>query len=186
MAQICNSSQVSYATPQDFINRVDVKIPGLLCRDDQTEATPAALLVDPVLQVCLEDASGAVEAECLVARRYSPEDLQALTGVSRQFLKRIVCGITIQYLRWRRGIMEPTTYPMYLESVKWLELLGNGEAIFALTGTEQAGLPHTVRITPQDLYKLTPTRLTNNPRQWGIRENHKGYPNTYPYGNGSF
>jgi hypothetical protein len=170
-----NSSQVSYASPLDFITRVDVEIPGLLCRDDQTVATPAALLTDPVLQTCLEDASGAVEAQCLIARRYTPDDLQALTGVSRQFLKRIVCGLTIQYLRWRRGMMEPSTYPMYLESMKWLEALSDGEAIFALVQVEKAGLPHSEAITASDLQILTPTRLTNNPRQWGIRVNQRGW-----------
>src|SRR5438270_3796199 len=132
MAQTSISSLTSYATPDDFIKRVDIKIPGLLCRDDQTEATEEALLTDPVLQVCLEDASGAVEAECLIAGRYKPVDLQALTGVSLGLLKRIVCGIAVQYLRWRRGIMEQTTYPMYTEAMKWLEALSSGNAIFAM------------------------------------------------------
>lgn len=169
-----NSSQTSYATPDDFILRVDVEIPGLLCRDDQTVATPAALLADPVLQACLEDASGVVEAQCLIAGRYTPADLQGLTGVSQKFLKRIVCGLTIQYLRWRRGIMEPSTYPMYQEAMKWLDALSDGEAIFALTQVERAGLPHTEAITATDHYILTPTLLTNNTRQWGVRSNQRG------------
>src|SRR4051812_17481802 len=169
-----NSAQTSYASPEDFVLRVDVLIPGLLCRDDQTEATEAALMTDPVLQASLDDASGAVEAMCLIAGRYSPADLQSLTGVSQSFLKRIVCGITIQYLRWRRGIMEPSTYPMYMEAMKWLDKLSDGEAIFALTDVQKAGLPHTERITPADLHSKTPTRVTNNSRSWGVRSNQNG------------
>src|SRR3954469_18477888 len=175
MAQISNSAITAYATPDDFILRVDVEIPGLLCRDDQTLATPEALLTDPVLMACLEDASGAVEAECLIAGRYKPEDLHALTGVTRTFLRRIVCGLAIKYLRWRRGIMEPTTYPMYIESMKWLEALSDGAAIFALTDTQRAGLPHSEPVTACDLQRLTPTRLTLNSRSWGQRANIKGH-----------
>jgi hypothetical protein len=70
---------------------------------------------------------------------------------------------------------------MYQEAMKWLDALSDGQAIFALTDTQRAGLPHTERITSTDLHTLTPTRVTNNSRSWGVRNSYKGY-----HGNSSY
>lgn len=175
MPMISNSSSVPYASPADFISRVDVAIPGLLTRDDQSVASAEELLTDPVLNDALLDASGVLESVCLMAERYSPDDLKALTGGSLGLLKRIVCGLAIQFLRERRGIMEPVQYPMAQQALKWLDALMEGSAIFSFLETEKAGLPLTVRMQAFDFYQGLPTLITNNPRYWGIRQNRRGF-----------
>src|SRR4051812_44738426 len=51
----------------------------------------------------LDSASGEVESACLVAGRYTPDDLNALTGMGAALLKRIVASLAYQYMRGGKG-----------------------------------------------------------------------------------
>ncbi len=182
MPQTPVTSATPYASPSDFINRVDVNFLGLMVRDDDTQATPTDLLSDPKLLVALLGSSGMVEAACLRAERYSAIDLNTLItvgGASAELLKDIVCGLAIQRLRWRRGLMEAMTYPLAQQAVMWLQALSDGEMIFSFAETVQAGLPATSRDTAQNMFYDTPTLLTNNVRMWGIRANRRCGPYGY-------
>lgn len=170
------SGSEPYASPADYLARVDVGLTGDLVRDDGTRASPAQLLTDPNLAAALADASGMVEAEALASGRYTAADLQALAGNSEALLKRIVCGLAVQCLRWRRGIAESSEYPLYAEALKWLEALHEGRAIFAFSETINAGLPVTERMQPFDYLYNLPTLVTNNSRYWGLRANRRGGP----------
>jgi len=171
----CISSPTPYASPADYLARVDVRLTGDLARDDGTEASPAELLTDPNLAAALADASGIVEACVLTSQRYSVADLGVLTGNSLAFLKRIICGLAVQCMRWRRGYMEESSYPLYKEAARWLDELHDGREIFAFAETARAGLPDWQAVTPSDLWRYRPTSVTSNPN-WGIRPNRRAFP----------
>ncbi len=170
---------VAYATPNDFIDRVDVNVIGQLVRDDQSEASATDLQTDTPTSKALMSATGYFLALALQAEMYDDDDFQALLahgGPSAEMLKDIICGLAIQRLRWRRVIMEPTTHPLYQAAVAWCEAMQEGTSIFAFAETAAAGLPDVEAYTPQDFYFGLPTLSTNNSRYWGIRSNRRPWP----------
>lgn len=134
-----DSGASSYATIADFAARYDVRALGGLTQDDNTRASAGQVAASDVVQQMLDDASGLVEAACLVGRRYGPDDLAALTGNSRKFLVRIVCDLAYGLLRQRRGAPDPPT-PAYAQAVQNLGDLRAGALIFGFVETERAGL----------------------------------------------
>lgn len=168
------SADQPYATPGDYLARVDVRLTGDLARDDGSQATPTELLAEPRLAAALAGASGSLEAAVLVSGRYNVEDLQAATGNSLALLKDIVCGLAVQRMRWARGIMEESTYPLYKQALLWLEALHEGKAILAFSEVVAAGLPSTYQMQTTDFFYGTPSLLTNNARSWGIRKDRQG------------
>lgn len=173
MPKTCISSDTPYASAADFEQIIDVNLLGDLVNDDGTEATLTQLASSGALDMALARASGLVEAFALAGQMYTAADLQALTGNAQALLKGIVCGLAIQYLRGRRGAMEPGRYPQYDEAMKFLEMLASGTTIFAFAETAAAGLPDTEVMEPQDYTQGLPTLLTNQTRQWGMRQNRR-------------
>lgn len=148
MSKTSNSASTPYATPADYVNRIDWTITGDLVRTDGGQSTIEELQSDPRLAAALADASGLLESACLAGQFYTVADLQSLTGNSLSFLKRIVCGLAINYVRQLRGIAEESDAPQYKEAKAFLEQLRSGERIFAFAETEAAGLPTTQALNP--------------------------------------
>jgi hypothetical protein len=171
MAKTCNSAANPYATPADFILFIDVNVPGLLSRDDGGQNSATQLQTDPYLAAALAVASGEVEAAMMVSKRYSTDDLQALTGNALWLLKSLVCGLAIQHMRWRRAQLEQALMPIADHALKTLQALHDGKEIFAFEETEQAGLPSIFQMMPADFFVNLPTLLTNQTRYWGYRAN---------------
>lgn len=122
---------MSYATPAEFLQRFDARIFGDVVSDEDTPVTPQQLLDDPNLQAALDDASGDIEAACLVGERYTPDDLAGLTGNSLFHLKRICCDIAAAYLLRRRPSDNPEADDARLElAEKHLMKLRTGENVF--------------------------------------------------------
>src|SRR5262245_52812373 len=93
------SNPTSYCTPAEFLQRVDPRQVGDLVGLQDVRVPGELLLVNPEVQAALDDAAGEVEAACLVAKRYAPEDLAALTGVSARLLKRLVARLAFWNLQ---------------------------------------------------------------------------------------
>jgi len=122
---------MSYATPADFLARFDARIFGDVVRDDNDQATPQELLDDPNLQAALDDASGDIEAACLVGERYTPTALAGLTGNSVFHLKRICCDIAMAYLLRRRPSDNADVDEKRIGTAeKHLDKLRTGENVF--------------------------------------------------------
>lgn len=173
MAKTPTSGASAYATPADFLARTDAGLLGDFVRDDGAQDSATQLLADTNLATALVDASGLVEAYCEAGGRYTVDDLQALTGNGLGLLKRIVCGLAIQFLRNRRGAIEPGQYPQYDFALRMLELLSEGAAIFPFAETAAAGLPDTEVMEPSDYWQGLPTLMTNRTRAWGFRQNRR-------------
>lgn len=171
MAKTSNSAATPYATPNDMLARMDLRLVGDLVRDDGTQATASDLQTDVNLATALAGASGQVESACLAGEFYSVADLQALTGASLAMLKDIVCWLAYGRLRRRRGVSEASDDPAYAEAKKLIDDLHDGKRIFAFAETEAAGLPKVSRMTQSDWQQGLPSLLTNNERVWGVRSN---------------
>jgi phage gp36-like protein len=147
---------MAYATPDDLMNRVDVRRLGDLASDNDVRLGPAQLRTSRRLLECLDDASGMVDAGCLAGRRYLPEDLTTLTGTAYKLLVRVVCDLAYGLLAQARGL-DPNEVegvaPSYRRGMAYLDQLQKGEWIFgSVTKAADAGLPHIKTIqNPQNL-----------------------------------
>lgn len=151
---------MSYATPADFLKRYDARITGDLVRDDDEQATPAELLDDDNLQAALDDASGDIDSALIVGERYTPLDLQALTGNSQTLLIRMCCDIAMAYLLRRRPSKDADRDAARLElAEKHLQRLQDGDQVFYRGDTvDHAGVidttgPSTVQLTNLNLIR---------------------------------
>jgi phage gp36-like protein len=131
---------MSYASPSDFLKRYDARVLGDLVGDSGVRVDPSALLQNVNVQAALDDASGMIDSAVLVAQKYTPDELAALTGVDAAFLIRIVCNLAFGLLTMRRG--QPTEQiEQYKEALAALELLRSGERVFNVLANEEAGNP---------------------------------------------
>jgi hypothetical protein len=96
----------------------------------------------------LAAASGEVEAVATKGKRYTPSDLAALTGMSLEYLKRIVCCRAIDTLsRFKSRTKGDDVNAQWAEAQ--LYALAVGERIFGFVESENAGLPGTVDMAPE-------------------------------------
>jgi hypothetical protein len=133
------SAETAYCSVPQILNWFDARTVGDLVRDDGSRATPTQLQTDKVLQQMLQDASGEIEAACLVGGRYTVADLLVLNGNSSIFLAGIVAGLAYMKLMERRPEYEIPEPKRVDQARKALEALSVGEAIFALQETSDAG-----------------------------------------------
>ena len=170
------STLTPYCDGPTLVKRYDVRYLGDLLTDIGYRADAEAIsLGDPqlleggIVQEFLMDASGMVEASCLVADRYSPIDLQSLTGASQRFLAGIVADLAVFGIECRRQPdKEPT--PRQKMAFHWLDQLEKGTAIFGTQEAADAGLPQMQYQTNRDLISenLSTVRAA---RYFGMRNN---------------
>lgn len=122
---------MSYATPTEFLKRYDARIVGDLVRDSGEQATSAELLDDVNLQAALDDASGDIDAALMVGERYTPTELDSLTGNSQTLLIRMCCDIAMAFLLRRRPSKDADKDTARLElAERHLNRLRDGEQVF--------------------------------------------------------
>ncbi len=147
MAQTVLTSATAYAAPGDLVNYCDVRQIGDWCSDDDTRVSASNVLTNTIVLAALSTASGRVEASCLKGGRYTPADLQALTGVGQMFLKELVCVLAMYYLaRRRRFRFSETRLPDIAEAEKALKSLELGQTIFSFEDSASAGLAATTQM----------------------------------------
>lgn len=120
-----------------------------LVRDgDEPRPTKLALLDSAnepgaSLVLMLLAASGELESACLIGKRYKPVDLAALTGSGLGRLEKIVADLGFWALQQRRqpGSADPKNVPGALQALAELDRLRDGERIFSLTESADAGNP---------------------------------------------
>ena len=133
----------TYATAAQLLERYDARDIGDLVSDTGDQASPIDLLSHPLMTTVLEDASGAVEAALLVGNRYTPSDLEGLTGNSASYLERMGCDIAMAYLLARRPGFEPDRMKSQYElSEMHLERMRSGENVLNMTDQRDAGNPN--------------------------------------------
>ena len=125
-------------SPQDLINRKDARDIADLVSDSGAPVAESAVLNHPKVHVALEDAEGEVISFLAAFGRYTLESLDALTGPTREFLKRVIAEIAIINLIVRRPSLNPEQFDAY-EKIRtnWLKRLQSGEMMLATDDTSQ-------------------------------------------------
>lgn len=153
---------MSYAQITDMTGRYDTRRLGDLLADDGTRVT--VFTDNSILQMVLDEAAGMIDAAIQRGQRYTPTDIltilsaiaptpplnsqAAITAASlwnaQQLLFRLNCDLAYGLLIARRGMNASDTEsmaPRYVEAMRLLERLENGEWIFATQGALAAGVP---------------------------------------------
>lgn len=132
------SSSTSYCTPAQALNFMDAAMVGDLVDDQGNQVTENELLTNAKFQACLDSASGELEMAALVGERYTPTDLQSLTGVMAVKLAEIVAWLAIPKLLGRRNpALEK--YDQVEDAREMLQAIRLGVRIFGLVEAQEAG-----------------------------------------------
>jgi hypothetical protein len=137
-----------YATADDLFVYHDWQQVGEMLVDRGAPAPQRATLVNTatplggVLNRLLLAASGQLESACLIGKRYSPADLQALTGAGKERVVKVVCDLAFWTLRQRRqpGSADPKQVPGAQEALDTLTALRTGEQVLGFAESAAAGL----------------------------------------------
>ncbi len=171
MAQTPNSAASSYISPENFLLCYSPSIVGDMLRARPSYPRPSYLaMTDPdnpageKLQYHLDAGAGEIEAHCAVAQRYTPQDLDALTGVSQHELWKLNAArgmwSLFHFLKPITG--RPDDVPFAKESWEILKMLAIGELIFGFVESMAAGLPSVqpantrMLVTPNVLQRVGP------------------------------
>lgn len=139
------TSSTSYCSVAEFLKRVDVRTVGDLASDDTTRVEASALTTNEKVLTALEDASGEVESAALLGERYTPDDLNALTGMAQAKLQRLVADIAMALMIERRPSLKVPPPPGIERTQEWLNMMAQGERIFGFQEVAEAGhLDHEV------------------------------------------
>lgn len=161
---------MAYATPQDLLNRYDARrIADLVSDSGQRTLAPQS---SPVVAACLDDASGAVDAACRVAQRYTSADLAGLTGNANALLVRLVCDLAFGMLVARRGYTAndaAVMAPREKSALEMLEALRRGERIFSGEEQADAGVNIVTLRTTTTGYSNGTDLVGRSQRLWGNR-----------------
>lgn len=172
-----NSSPSAYLSVADFLARKDERSVAQWASDDpQNPVSVANLPANANVQAAIDAACGMLESAVLRSGRYSVADLQALQGMSLEYMKKILSDIAMYNLIGRRPGPAPpeTALSSYEEAIKALNDLSDGIRIFAFREAELAGVSSTKKFSTIDYQanNLIPYRWT---RAFGVRQGSRRF-----------
>lgn len=154
----------AYATGQDLIDRADVDQVGDLATDGRESLDQHAVKLHPNVLTALADASGEVDVALIVGGRYTPNQLESLTGNSRSHLIKIVCRLAMNNLLSRRVGEQYADLAEKIskQSREDLRALRSGENVFGIASIESASTIslETVSSVELDNLNLLPSRMS--------------------------
>lgn len=124
------------------------------------------------LKTLLMESSGELEAAAFLGGKYTPADLQALTGNMAQWIARIVADLTAPKVLARRFVEFPDFEKRLERAEKVLEALANGETIFGLQEVIDAGVMGHYQEVPSDVEARNMITLQAS-RYFGTRANRR-------------
>ena len=153
MPQTPLTSTTPYATAADLAVYCDLDEVADMLRDKDAPRPVTAALTNastPLggkLNRLLLAATGEIEGQVLVGKRFSPADLAALTGSAKENLIRLTCNLCFWRLCQRRKPLtaDPKKVPGAAQAEEMLVRLGKGELIFGTVESADAGLDEAVQ-----------------------------------------
>lgn len=148
-----------------MVQRYDVDVVGALAWDEREEMDRDAVPLHANVLIALDDASGEIDVNLLAGGRYTPVQLETLTGNSQAHLRRITCAVAMAALFERR----PGMYSEMAEAIAkiargHLAALARGENVFGLTelisGASSTIDVETVQSIEIDNLNLLPGRMS--------------------------
>lgn len=92
-----------FATGADFCQRYDVSLFGDLVLDNGEQVAPEQLAANANLLAAIADADAIVRSNLFTGGRYTADDLANLSTTAASVLRRLVCDLSMIYLKRRRG-----------------------------------------------------------------------------------
>lgn len=156
MSMTPNSSETSYITVEQFLNRKDWRTVAQLVMDDGSQAAKEDLPTNENLLTILMGSSGEIESYLVASGRYSAEDLQAANGISQRYLQDIVADIAMWNLFCRRDAPGPPETVTLKKEDAWKKLgqLASGETVLTFQQVVDASVPTNEYLNNQDLKNL--------------------------------
>lgn len=155
----------SYADGNDLIARYDVDLIGDLSTDQRETPDPSSVTSLPNVVTCLADASGEVDVALQAGGRYTPAQLESLTGNSQNKLKRICCDIAMSLLISRRVGDQYVELAEKLSKTSraHLQSLQRGENVFGLPDFASASTIDVADISTHEIDRrnFLPSRMNN-------------------------
>jgi len=144
---------MSYATPQDLIDRYDQRVLADLASDD---GTPGTVPTSRRISAALDAAGGQIDAACQAGQVYSADDLAGLTGNARALLVDLVCELAMVRLMSTRleKYGNDQVEAVRKRCEEYLDRLRRGERLFPLPAQLSAGTPRIDGPTAVDYQRL--------------------------------
>ncbi len=153
---------MSYATPNDFLQRYDARLIGDLVSDTGTQVAAGALSTNAVLLAVLDDAGAAVDAAVFVGDRYTPAQMASLSTTAASFVRRLVCDLALLYLKRRRGRFDAEKDAALLKEIsETLKSLRDGEDLLLLN-TQSEAAASTIDLLQPHLVAVPALRTIRN------------------------
>lgn len=181
---------MSYATPQDLLNRYDARRIGDLINDDGTRANSTQITASAIVQVALDDAAGMMDSEALAGGRYQPSDFATLQSAAQlagpntpaasdwNLVVRLNCDLAYGYLVGRRGYSRTETLsmaPYFEEALGILARLREGDLVFNVARVIAAQVPAVDTLSSQI------TLISSNMRVFGDLANFPTQAPDWPF-----
>lgn len=172
MAQTPSGATSPYCTVALFFDYHDAAQVGDMIRDGDGPRPTRARMLDGTsdeyarINRLLLAASGELEGACFVGKRYTTEDLAALTGSGAARLQKLVADLAFWTLAQRRqpGSADPDQVPGAKQALEELDRLRNGERIFPTSEAANAGLPS---VSEPDVSQQIDPLVSNASRLFG-------------------
>lgn len=141
----------AFATAQNMIERYDARTLGDLCSDDGNKVAESALATNLKMTAMLSSATGKIVAACLRAQRYTRAELDTLAAAGTDgsdHLIDVTCQICF-WMLWRRKPYTDNQQRVEAQQAaeEYLEMLRNGDHVFDIERTQEAGTPKTDTVT---------------------------------------
>lgn len=133
------SSSTSYCTGAQLVQFYDVRWIGDRLQDAGIRVAGSSVPSDPNLAALLLSASGLIESKALRANKYTPADLQALTGASAAYLQRLTADVAVWMMLTRRNPAVSNLPPGIQMALQTLQDLSDGVTVFGLQEKADAG-----------------------------------------------
>ncbi len=146
---------MAYASGANLVERYDIDLVGDLATDDRESLDRALVPTHPHVLAALDDASGEIDVALMEGGRYTPVQLESLTGYSQKHLVRITCAIAMQLLFERRPGMRPEVAESIGKTARGhLVALRRGENVFGIPAVVDAGTIDVETISAANIENL--------------------------------
>lgn len=150
MAVDVRTSATAFVDAAGLLERADGRlVADWACPDAGPRPTRRAVL-DPLTPAgaavaqCLMDATGELLAAVQAGGRYTPDDVAALTGAAAAHRDRVVSGLALWMLAWRKNPADADKVPLAKAAIEAKDRLAAGEDVFGLGPAIDAGGGPTV------------------------------------------
>lgn len=146
-----------WATGDDLVAYADASTIGQMLRDDNQKVASVDVPTHPVVSRMLMLGTSEVNSALQVSKRYTIDQMAAMSDVGREHLKWLTCSIALWHLRQRRINSDPDKQALDRKIITdHLDRLRRGETVLGIEAAQDAGIGEAVTFTQADQQRGTP------------------------------